>query len=156
MGSKLMFYLYSAKSGLEITPEIRVNSGKGQSEGRVQLRFFLLKAPGAADGKVTQIKFLLEPFEAYDLSLRMLRVFAEGGKTKLVHKFGSGENEMITSLIIEKWGRDGKGGLGLAVGRGESFISVPVNADSIPRFLFAAEFLRSMSVRQSWFDKIAA
>ena len=116
----------------------------------------MLKAPGGAGGKATQIKFLLEPFEAHDLSLRMLKVNLEGGKTKFVHKFGTGEAEMVTNLTIEKWERGGKSGLGLAVGRGESFISVPVNADSIPRVLFAAEFLRSMSVRQCWVDKEAA
>ncbi|MFA7405204.1 MAG: hypothetical protein WC007_14510 [Pelobacteraceae bacterium] len=152
MSAKLIFSLYSQNSGMEITPAIKVNGTKGTSEGRVQLRFFLLKAPGEG-GKTTQIKFVLEPFEAFDLFLRMHKVHSEGGKEKIVHKFVTGTTETITNLTVEKWERGGKSGLGFAVGRGEAFISVPVNKDSISRFLFAAEFLRSMSVRQSWVDR---
>lgn len=155
MSAKLIFSLYSQNSGMEITPEIKVNDIKGTSEGRVQLRFFLLKAPGEA-GKTTQIKFILEPFEAYDLFLRMNKVHTEGGKEKIVHKFVAGDVETITNLTVEKWERGGKNGLGLTIGRGNAFISVPVNKDSISRFLFAGEFLRSMSVRQSWVDREAA
>lgn len=156
MSVKHIFPLYSQNSGLEITPEIKVNSGKGQSEGRVQLRFFLLQAPGA-NGKTTQIKFLMEPWEAFDLALRMDKVFREGGKEKLTHKFiPAGGQEMITSVTIEKWERGGKSGLGIAVGRGDAFISVPVGKDSVSRFLYAAEFLKYLSTRQGWVDREAA
>lgn len=155
MSAKPIFSLYSQISGMEITPEIKANATKGTSEGRVQLRFFLLKAPGEA-GKTTQIKFILEPFEAFDLFLRMNKIHTEGGKEKIVHKFTTGDIETVTNLTVEKWERAGKSGLGFAVGRGDTFISVPVNKDSISRFLFAAEFLRSMSVRQSWVDREAA
>ncbi len=157
MSYKHIFSLYSKNAGLEITPEIRVNSSKGTSEGRVQLRFFLLQAPGAAGNKATQIKFLLEPWEAFDLSLRMEKVFKESGKEKITHKFKPpGQAEMITSVTIEKWERGDKSGLGLAVGRGDSFISVPIGNDSTSRYLYAAEFLRFLSTRQGWVDREAA
>lgn len=158
MSAKHIFSLYSIKSGIEITPEIKVNDAKGQAEGRVQLRFFHLLAPGtAAGGKATQVKFLLEPWEAFDLALRMEKVQREGGKEKITHKFTPpGQAEMVTSVTVEKWERGGKSGLGLAVGRGDSFISVPVGNDSVSRFLYAAEFLRFLSTRQGWINKEAA
>ncbi|MBC8017388.1 MAG: hypothetical protein H7X83_02565 [Verrucomicrobia bacterium] len=156
MGAKRIFSLYSQNSGLEITPEIKINAGKGQSEGRVQLRFFLLQSPGST-GKTTQLKFLLEPWEAFDLALRMDKTFKDGGKEKIVHKFTpAGSPEMITSLTVEKWERAGKSGLGIAVGRGDAFISVPVGKVSTSRFLYAAEFLRFLSTRQGWVDREAA
>jgi len=158
MSAKHMFSLYSLKSGIEITPEIKVNDTKGQAEGRVMLRFFLLQAPGAAAaGKATQIKFLLEPWEAFDLALRMEKVFQNGGKEKITHKFTPpGQAEMVTSVTIDKWKNGQKSGLGIAVARGDSFISVPVGADSVSRFLYAAEFLRFLSTRQGWINKEAA
>jgi hypothetical protein len=156
MAARLIFPLYSQNSGLEITPEVKSNNGKATMAGIVQLRFFLLQAPGAA-GKTTQIKFQMEPWEAFDLSMRMTKVFTDGGKEKLTHKFTPGEGqEIVTSVTIEKWERAGKSGLGIAVGRGESFISVPVGKDSISRFLYAAEFLKFLSTRQGWVDKDAA
>ena len=152
-----IFALYSQNSGLEITPEIKVNESKGSSEGRIQIRFFLLQAPGAA-GKATQIKFLMEPWEAHDLSARMEKVFNSGnGKEKLTHKFTPpGQKEVVTNLTIDRWERGGKSGLGIAVSRGESFISVPIGKDSASRFIFAAEFLKFLSTSQSWQDKEAA
>ena len=157
MGAKHIFSLYSLRSGLEITPEIKVNGAKGTSEGRVQLRFFLLQAPGAAGGKATQIKFLLEPWESFDLALRMEKIFRAGGKEKITHKFTPpGQPEMITSVTVEKWQRGDKSGLGLAAGRGDSFISVPVGNDSASRYLYAAEFLRFLSTKQGWIDREAA
>src|ERR1039457_477185 len=144
MAAKRIFSIYSKSSGLEITPETKVNSGKVQSEGRVQLRFFLLKAPGANGEKATQIKFVCEPWEAHDLAMRMLQVHASttATKEKLIHKFQQGETEIVTTLTIEKWSRDGKSGLGLAVGRGDSFVSVPIGKDSVSRFVFAADVLK--------------
>jgi hypothetical protein len=155
MAARLIFPLYSQNSGLEITPEVKTNNGKATKTGIVQLRFFLLQAPGGA-GKITQIKFQLEPWEAFDLSMRMAKVFNEGGKERLTHKFTpTGSPEIVTSVTIEKWERAGKSGLGIAVGRGESFISVPVGKDSTSRFLYAAEFLKFLSTRQGWVDAAA-
>lgn len=157
MPARHIFQLFSQNAGLEITPEIKVNATKGTSEGRVQLRFFLLQSPGGAAGKTTQIKFLMEPWEAFDLALRIDKIFREGGKEKITHKFTpAGGQEITTSVTVEKWERSGKSGLGIAVGRGDAFISVPVGKDSVSRFLYAAEFLRFLSTRQGWIEKEAA
>ncbi len=158
MSYKHIFSLYSKNAGLEITPEIKINGSKGTSEGRVQIRFFLLQMPNAVPGgKTTQIKFFLEPWESYDMALRMEKVFKDAGKGKLTHKFvPPGQAEMITSVTVEKWERSGKSGLGISVSRGDSFISVPVGTDSTSRYLYAVEFLRFLSTRQGWVDREAA
>ncbi|MDD2540349.1 MAG: hypothetical protein PHH28_04810 [Desulfuromonadaceae bacterium] len=158
MSAKHIFALYSQKTGLEITPEIKINGNKGTSEGRVQVRFFLLQAP--TEGKISQIKFLLEPWEAFDMALRIEKVFAStaGCKEKMTHKFtpSAGQAEVVTSVTIEKWERSGRSGLGIAVSRGDVFISVPIGNDSASRFLYAAHFLKFLSARQGWIDREAA
>jgi hypothetical protein len=153
MAAKHIFPLYSRNSGLEITPETKESGTKKTKAGMVQLRFFLLKAPGEA-GKTTQIKFQLQPWEAFDLCARMNKIVRDGGKDKITHKFiPSGDAaEVVTTVTIEKWERNGKSGLGIAVGRGDTFISVPVDQASTTRFLYAAEFLKFLSTRQGWVD----
>lgn len=142
--------LYAANSGLEITPEHKFNSRKKQSEGRIQLRFFILTAP--TTGKTTQLKFILEPGEAYDLYHRMRVIYAHGGKDKLVHKFAQGDEVTTTTLSFDKWEKGNKSGLGISIGRGDTFISVPFSKESTSRFLYAAEFLKFLSVRQAWIE----
>lgn len=155
MAVKHVFPLYAQNAGLEITPETKEHIGKSKKEGIIQLRFFLFQSP--ADGKITQIKFQCEPWEAYDLALRMNKVVSDGGKERLTHKFKpAGGQEITTSVTIEKWERGGKSGLGIAVGRGNSFISVPVAKENVSRFLYAAEFLRFLATQQQWIDKEAA
>jgi len=155
MAVKHIFPLYAQNAGVEITPEVKECAGKGKRVGIVQLRFFLLQAP--TGGKTTQIKFLCEPWEAFDLAIRMDKVVREGGKEKLTHKFAppTGQ-EIVTSVTVEKWERAGKSGLGIAVGRGDAFISVPIAKDNTSRFLYAAEFLRYLATQQQWIDKEAA
>jgi len=153
MAIKQVLTIYSQKTGLDIAAEAKENESKSQREGIVQFRFFNLQSP--TDGKTTQIKFNCEPWEAYDLSLRMQKVFLEGGKEKITHKFKSPKSgeEIVTNLIVEKWERNGKSGLGISVGRGEDFISVPISMDNVSRFLHAARFLEYLSTSQQWVDK---
>lgn len=151
MAPKRTHELYSKDTGLEITAETKEN---GKKEGFVQLRFFSLQPP--VEGKTTQIKFLMAPFEAYDLSLKINKVFREGGKQTITHKFKQGDVEISTKVTVEKWERGDKGGFGIAVGRSgsqEGFISVPLGKESAGHFLFVAEFLKYLSTAQSWVDK---
>ena len=151
-----IFDLYSQNSGLSITPEIKVYDSR--SEGRVQVRFFALGAVAAEKGgKPTQIRFLLEPWEAHDMAEKMLSIHKSGGKEKITHKFTTPDGtDVSTTITIEKWERNGKSGLGIAVSRGNGFISVPVGKDSASRFVYAAEFLKFLANLQCWTDKEAA
>jgi ribosomal protein L21E len=153
MAGKYIHTLYSQKTGLDITAEVKESKDKKTRSGMVQLRFFHLQAP--TEGKTTQIKFNLEPWEAYDLFLKIGKVFRDGGKAKLTHKFKNGDSvEIVTNVAVEKWERGDKSGLGIAAGRDKDFISVPINMDNASRFLYVGEFLKFLSTRQQFVDKV--
>lgn len=137
------FTLYAKESGVEISAAEKKGAGK-PAEGRVALRFFRL-----AQG-TPQIRFLVEPWEAFDLSRRIATVHAAGGKETLTHRFDSGEGETVTRLNVECWERNGKKGYAFSIQRGEESINV---AAPLGEFLFAAEFLRQLSVAQSWVEQ---
>ena len=132
--------MYSKNTGVEIGPGEKRSEGR-PAEGRVVLRFFKLEE-GAAS-----IRFMVEPWESFDLSRKMLAVYHNGGKEKLTHKFEGSEGEVVTVLSVEKWERNGKSGCAISIQRDQGSINVPIDEG---RFLFAAEFLRFMSTAQSW------
>ncbi|HBA89395.1 MAG TPA: hypothetical protein DCZ75_15840 [Geobacter sp.] len=138
------FTIYAKESGVEISPAEKRQQGK-PAEGRVALRFFRLAA-GAH-----QIRFLAEPWEAFELSRRIAAVQADGGKESLTHRFESAEGETVTKLSVECYQRNGKKGYALSVQRGEESINV---AAQLGEFLFAAEFLKQLSVSQSWVEQV--
>ena len=156
MSAKFIYPIFSQKSGLEIsaeTKESREGSRVTERSGRVQLRFFLLEPP--SEGKTTQLKFICEPFEAYDLFLKINRVVEFPGKEKLTHKFRNGDGvEIVTTVTVEHWQRGEKSGFGFSAGRGNDFISVPISQDQITRFLYAGEFLRFLSTSQQWVEML--
>ncbi len=137
------FTIYAKESGVEIAPCEKKQPGK-PDEGRVALRFFKL-ASGAH-----QIRFVVEPWEAFDLQRRMNAVQLEGGKETLTHKFDAGAGETVTKLNVECYLRNGKKGYALSIQRGEESINV---AAPLGEFLFAAEFLKGLSLAQSWVEQ---
>lgn len=150
------YEVFSQSTGLEIREAVKSHEENGQvaeRAGRVQLRFFKL-TPKAKPDEVTQIRFICEPDEAYALAtmIGQVAVSAAPCKEKLApHKFSAGNGEeTVTTLAVEKWERGGKGGYALTVGRGKEFISVPV---PLPKFLFAAEFLKSLALEQCWVER---
>ncbi len=150
MSGKYVHTLYSQKSGLDIAGVVKELEKKNIRTGMVQLRFFHLLPP--VERKITQIKFNLEPWEAYDLFLRINKVFRDGGKEKITHKFKTADREIVTSVTVEKWERDGKAGLGIAAGRDKDFISVPISQDNASRFLYVGEFLKFLSTHQQFVE----
>jgi hypothetical protein len=152
------YEIFSQSTGIEIRAAVKSTEEHGQVTercGRIHLRFFKL-TPKTKPDDVTQIRFICEPDEAFGLSLMISQVAASAVscKEKLSpHKFSSSDQsgETVTTVTVEKWERGGKGGYALTVGRGADFISVP-----IPRakFLFAGEFLRSISTEQCWVERV--
>ncbi|RQW77480.1 MAG: hypothetical protein EHM51_01695 [Geobacter sp.] len=134
--------MYSKNTGVEIGTSDKRSDGK-PAEGRVVLRFFKLEE-GASS-----IRFMVEPWESFELSRKMREVYHNGGKEKLTHKFEGSEGEVVTVLAVEKWERNGKSGCAISVHRDQGSINVPVDDG---RFLFAAEFLRFLSTAQSWVE----
>lgn len=137
------FTIYSKESGVEFSPTEKSQPGKAE-EGRVLLRFFRL-ASGSH-----QLRFVAEPWEAFELQRRILAVQSQGGKETLTHKFDAGEGETVTKLSVECYERGGKKGYAFSIQRGEESINVPA---PLAEFLFAAEFLRHLSVTQSWVEQ---
>lgn len=137
------FTIYAKESGVEISPAEKRQQGK-PAEGRVALRFFRLAA-GAH-----QIRFLAEPWEAFDLSRRINLVQSNGGKESLTHRFESAEGETVTKLSVECYQRGDRKGYAFSIQRGEESINV---AAPLGEFLFAAEFMRELSVSQSWVEQ---
>ena len=137
------FTIYAKESGVEISPAEKKQPGKPE-EGRIALRFFRL-ASGAH-----QIRFVAEPWEGFDLYRKINAIQLDGGKESLTHKFDSGDAETITKLSVECYQRNGKKGYAFSIQRGEESINV---AAPLGEFLFAAEFLKKLSVDQSWVEQ---
>ena len=150
------YEIFSQSTGVEIRTAYKTSEEQGQvaeRSGRILIRFFKL-APKTKPDDVTQIRFICEPDEAFGLSLMISQVAnsSVSCKEKLnPHKFSVGEGgETVTTLTVEKWERGGKSGYALTVARGKDFISVPV---PLTKFLFAGEFLRSLSTEQCWVER---
>lgn len=152
------YEIFSQSTGVEIRDVFKTREENGQvteRSGRVQLRFFKL-TPKTKPDEVTQIRFVCEPDEAFGLALMIGQVASSSVpcKEKLApHKFSGGAQgeETVTTLSVEKWERGGKSGYALTVGRGKDFISVPT---PLPKFLFAGEFLRTLSAEQCWVERV--
>ena len=152
------YEIFSQSTGVEIRAAIKSSEEHGQvteRSGRIHLRFFKL-TPRTKPDEVTQIRFICEPDEAFGLSLMISQVASSSVpcKEKLnPHKFCAAEQgeETVTTLAVEKWERGGKSGYALTVARGKDFISVPV---PLAKFLFAGEFLRTLSTEQSWVERV--
>ncbi len=152
------YELFSQTTGVEIRAAVKITEEYGHVTercGRIHLRFFKL-APKIKPDDVTQIRFICEPDEAFGLSLMIGEVAGSPipCKEKLSpHKFTNVEQgaEIVTTVSVEKWERGGKSGYALTAGRGKDFISVPVPQ---AKFLFAGEFLRSISTEQCWVERV--
>jgi hypothetical protein len=151
------YEIFSQSTGVEIRSSVRIHEERGvvtERSGRIQLRFFKL-SPKTNPEEVTQIRFVCEPDEAFELAhkIRLVASSPVACKEKLSpHKFLVGDQgiETVTTLTAEKWERSGKNGYALTVGRGKDFISVPT---PLFKFLFAAEFLRFLSTDQCWVER---
>jgi hypothetical protein len=136
------FTIYAKNAGVEISASDKRHDNKPQ-EGRISLRFFRL------DSKAHQIRFIAEPYEGFELFRKINKVFQEGGKETLTHKFAGKEGEIITKLTVEKFERNNKAGFALTIQRGEESINVPATEG---HFLYAGELLRHLSLTQAWVE----
>ena len=136
------YTIYAKESGVEIAPTEKRQQGK-PDEGRIALRFFKL-ASGSQ-----QIRFLVEPWQAFELS-RKMEALIDGGKETITHKFDAGDGETVSRLSVECYQRSGKRGYALSIQRGDESINVAAQQG---QFLFAAEFMRKLSVTQSWVEQ---
>ena len=135
--------IYARQAGVAITPHERRSEGR-PTEGRILLRFFRLESGSNA------IRFIAEPAEAFALYDKILRIVRDGGQESLNHSFTGPDGEVQTRLTVERWARNGKSGYAISVQRGEEQLNVPVQVE---QFLYAAEFLRHLSLQQAWVEE---
>lgn len=139
------FTIYTKSAGVEITPYEKRQEGKPR-EGRISIRFFKLES-GAQ-----QLRFVAEPWEGFELFRMINKIFREGGKEFLTHKFESSAGEIFTKLTVESYERNNKTGYALIIQRGDESINVAATANN---FLYAAEFLKHLSLTEAWVEQAA-
>ena len=137
------FTVYAKSAGVEITPYEKRQEGKA-CEGRISLRFFKMES-GAL-----QLRFVAEPWEGFELSRMIDKVFREGGRETLTHKFESSEGEVVSKLSVEKYEKNNRAGYALIIQRGNDSINVSA---STSHFLYAAEFLKHLSITEAWVEQ---
>jgi len=135
--------VYARNAGVEIGPYEKRGEGR-PLEGRIVLRFFRMES-GAAS-----IRFVAEPAEGFELYRKIHKVFRDGGKESLNHRFEGSAGEVVTRLTVQRFERGDRKGYAFAVQRGKEEINVPTSAE---RFLHAAEFLRHLSLAQAWVEE---
>jgi len=137
--------IYTKSAGMEIGPYEKRQEGR-PCEGRISLRFFTMESGSQ------HIRFVAHPGEGYALFRMINKVFQEGSKETLTHKFEGSNGEVVTKLSVEKYERNGKAGYAFTVLRGNESINVATSACD---FLYAGEFLRHLSLREAWVEHTA-
>jgi len=137
------FTIYAKSAGVEISSYEKRQEGKPH-EGRISFRFFKMES------KAQQIRFVAEPWECFDLFRKINKVYRDGGKETLTHKFESKDGEIVTKLTVEKYERNNRAGYALIIQRGDDSINVSATE---AHFLYAGEFLRHLSLTQAWVEE---
>jgi len=122
---------YAKSTGVETTVR----------EGKIWLRFFTF-----GDGETKQVKFAMDPEEAFKTHMGIISVVKSGSKFTLVHKF----NEKQSTLTIEKWEKNDKSGFGIVIKKDDVKINVPLDQSNA---LFLAELLKAMSIEATKFEQ---
>jgi len=161
MNRKRSYTVYAKARGSEIAQGLEVSEWekrKDKIEGRVSLRFFI------SDNSREVVRFVAEPWEAYDLYLKINKVARSAAACKeqsLPHKSVSDERggrkvEMMTSVGIEKWVNGGRSGYAVTGSRtmnGKSN-SFNVSVSDAARLLHIGELLRFFSCSQAWESRL--
>jgi hypothetical protein len=135
-------------SGVEISEGIKRPESASdlvRAEGRVFLRFFATDQP-----KEQHIRTMLEPWEAFQLSRLIQQAVESKEKLELrlaPHKFTRNGEEIVTSVLVEKWVKENRTGYAIkAMRKGQSYNI----AMSETHLLWAGELLRTLSTAQAW------
>lgn len=139
------FTIYAKSAGVEITPYEKRQEGKAR-EGRISLRFFKMES-GAR-----QLRFVAEPSEGFELFRMIDKVYRNGGRETLTHKYESSSGEVVSKLSVERYEKNNRTGYALIIQRGDEGINVSATAG---HFLYAAEFLRHLSLSEAWVEQDA-
>lgn len=153
MGKKRTTTVFSKAKGSEIATGVEISEfskTNGKTEGRILFRFFV------SDNSKEQVKFMAEPWEAFDLFHKINKVARSTTSCKEQigpHNYRrDGGIETLTSVTVEKWVKEERSGFAIigsqtVDGKSSSFnVSIPNGS----RILFLGKFLESLSIMQSW------
>lgn len=111
----------------------------------------LAEAVGLINGEKECAPFKIPPVTADVMRSADCEDFAEvRGQDSLNHSFTGPDGEIQTRLTVERRVRNDKSGYAISVQRDDEQINVPTQSD---QFLFAAEFLRHLSLQQAWVEE---
>lgn len=141
-------------TGVEIREwEKPPKSGNTKIEGRVCLRFFI------SDGSKKPFKFILEPFEAFDIYHKIQKIARSQVACKEQTAPHTTEQEIegktvkvVASVTVEYWIKEAKSGYAIIGSRtidGKN-ISFNVPLPGMSMLLYAGELLKALSIIQSW------
>ena len=139
----------SVSRGLEICEHVKRN---GKKHGQVCMRFFI------ENGSQEQIRFLMEPREAFSLWMKITKVIRSTVSLKepsTVHKIEREEKgvktEIFTTVTVEKYVKEGRSGYAITCVRSINNVK---NSYNIPMaesdFMFCGELLKFLSCVQAW------
>ncbi len=123
-------------TGFELTGTFLEKTNRRQyayPEGKLFLRFFTHDCS-------TNIRYMMQPVEAYMISGRIARALASPEKVKLSlppHKFKKGDIETTTTVTVEKFGEGDKTKISLSCKKGTESVQVIFDIDQ-------AEYLSDM------------
>ena len=138
-------------TGLEISEGIKRSDGSSEpirAEGRVFLRFF-----ATDQSKEQHIRTMLELWEAYQLSRLIQQAVASGEKVELrlaPHKFTRDGEDIVTSVLVEKWVRESRSGYAIRAMRKGFVYNVAMTETHV---LWAGEMLRTLATAQAWQER---
>jgi len=140
-----------ASSGLEISEGIKRTENTNdpvRTEGRVFLRFFATDQP-----KELQIRTMLEPWEAFQLSRLIQQAVESKEKVELriaPHKFTRDGEEIVTSVMVEKWVKESRSGYAIKAMRKGLSYNIAMSETHV---LWAGEMLRALATSQAWQER---
>jgi hypothetical protein len=138
-------------SGLEISEGTKRSDSANnpvRAEGRVFLRFF-----ATDQSKEQHIRTMLEPWEAFQLSRLIRQAVESRDKVELrlaPHKFTRDGEDIVTSVLVEKWVRESRSGYAIKAVRKALSYNI---AMSEAHLLWAGEMLRTLATAQAWQER---
>ena len=149
------YTFYSKNSGLQLYCTSTIK--KGYRYGRIALRAFPMEQ--GQNGK--RIILMLLPEEAFGLGARIRECLSkrQGASNVIVHKREKDGMEIVSSLHIDRWERDGKSGWGISISQKQTSedkkenrgkISVPISFYGMGYLL---KLLEAFAVEQAFEEK---
>ena len=129
MFKRYVINIFAKSSGLEISATNKLDADKIPIAGSITMRFFPLEI----GKKNCQIRFVMEPVEANDIACAIRCIIKSIVPQRLKmppHKFSKDDTDILTTLMIEKYGEPAKFALVISRGKGNT-INIPMSREKL-------------------------